>query len=475
MTHTSAAAEAAASSLAGDAPAEPAAPTATVPPATLAAVLADHVQRAVAAPLPEPARRAAKAVLRHNLIVGLAAHGMPLPGLAAGRALPWAATPSTAPDLAFATSLRMGARAQHDEHPRSVTHLGSAVTPAVLAVAPRDVTGERLLAAIAAGYQVGGVLGSALLPSARARGMRATGVVGPIAAAAGAAAMLGLDHRATADAIALAANRAAGLTEVWLAGSDEWRLQTAAAARDGLASARGGAGGAPGAPTAREGRAGRLHALGAEPIDPAALEAALAGEPVIGQMLLKAHPVCAINQAAVEVAIELRAALEPFDAAQIARVTVRLSDADAAYPGIDLAHPPTSWPQAMMDARQGVAVALAEGRVEVDALHPGGAEAQLLRGRIDVVPGLAASDGHGAAITIELADGRRLEGGAERVVVDAERSARLAAALLPAAGVSRRLAEQLPELVDGLDEPGGVQRLVGALYGIEPWGSLCQR
>ena len=31
------------------------------------------------------------------------------------------------------------------------------------------------------------------------------------------------------------------------------------------------------------------------------------------------------------------------------------------------------------------------------------------------------------------------------------------------------------ELVDGLDEPGGVQRLVGALYGIEPWGSLCQR
>lgn len=450
---------------------------------TLAAVLAAHVVRSAAQPLSPATRSATTSVLLHNLTVGLAAHGMPLPGIAGGDALPWAATPITAPDRAFATSLRMGARAQHDEHPRSVTHLGSVVTPAVLAVSPHDVHGARVLSAIAVGYQVGGVLGSALLPLVRARGMRATGVVGPIAAAAGVAAVLGMDEQSTANAIALAANRAAGYTEVWLAGTDEWRLQTAAASRDGVEAARWAAGGARGAATVLEGRSGLFRALGAEPIDPERLAAELAGDAVIEQMLRKAYPVCAINQAAVEVALELRTGLEPFDVTEVARVAVRLSDADAAYPGIDSRQPPTSWPQAMMDVRQGVAVALAEGRVLIDALHPASDEALRLRSRIDVVGGLSARDGraeegrtpgsHGAEVTIELRDGRRLRGAADSVRIDAARAAQLALELLPAAGIARTLACRLPALVDGVDEPGGMRRLIDALYGIEPWGSLC--
>lgn len=445
--------------------------------ATATATIAAHVTRAMHEPLPESTRRAAKAVLLHNLIVGLAAHGMPLPGIVGSHALPWAASPTSAPDLAFTTSLRMGARAQHDEHPGSVTHLGSAVTPACFAIASRDIDGERLLAAIATGYQVGGTLGTGLLPHARARGMRGTGVVGPIAAAAGVAAVLQLDESATANAVALAANRAAGFTEVWLAGTDEWRLQTAAAARDGVESALWAANGARGAGTVLEGRSGLLRALGM-PDDEAdamvsLLASALEGPPVIEQMLLKAYPVCAINQAAVEVAIRLRHDLTADDLASIERVTVRLSDADAGYPGIDLAHPPTSWPQAMMDARQGVAVALALGHVEVGALHPADAAVHRLRERVEVIGGLADGGQHGAAITIELADGRRSEGSAERVEVDASRSARMAADLLPAAGVARHLAAQLPTLVDGIDTVGGVRRLIDSLHGIDPWGSLC--
>ncbi|WP_347754695.1 MmgE/PrpD family protein [Agrococcus sp. ProA11] len=445
---------------------------------TLAATLAAHIVRTAATPLPAATRSATISALLHNLTVGLAAHGMALPGIAGSRELPWAATAVSVPDRAFATSLRMGARAQHDEHPRSVTHLGSVVTPAVLAVAPRDVDGDRVLSALAIGYQVGGVLGGALLPHARARGMRATGVVGPMAAAAGVAAVLGLDERATANAIALAANRAAGYTEVWLVGTDEWRLQTAAASRDGVEAALWAAGGARGAATALEGRSGLLRALGADPIDTGQLAAELTGDAVIEQMLLKAHPVCAINQAAVEIALELRGELEPFDAASVERVLVRLSDADAAYPGIDSPQPPTSWPQAMMDARQGVAVALAAGRVTVAALHPASAEVAHLRERIEVEGGLRASDGrgadaHGAEVSIELRDGRRVRGALDSVRMDAARAAQLAVELLPAAGIARSLAMQLPTLVEGVDEAGGMRRLIDALYGIEPWGSLC--
>lgn len=448
---------------------------------TLAAVLAAHVVRSAAEPLAAATRGAAISVLLHNLTVGLAAHGMALPGVVGDHALPWAPAPVTAPDRAFATSLRMGARAQHDEHPRSVTHLGSVVTPAVLAVSPRDVRGSRVLSAIAIGYQVGGVLGSSLLPLVRARGMRATGVVGPIAAAAGVAAVLDMDEESTANAIALAANRAAGYTEVWLAGTDEWRLQTAAASRDGVEAALWAAGGARGAATVLEGRSGLFRALGAEPIGPGRLAAELAGDAVIEQMLRKAYPVCAINQSAVEVAIELRDRLEPFDIAEVDRVVVRLSEADAAYPGIDSVQQPASWPQAMMDVRQGVAVALAEGRVLIDALHPASDEALGLRERIDVVGGLSAWDGrteavsggHGAEVTIELRGGRRLRGATDSVPIDAARAAQLALELLPAAGIARTLACRLPALVEGVDEPGGVRRLIDALDGIEPWGSLC--
>ncbi|WP_158251839.1 MmgE/PrpD family protein [Cryobacterium sp. M15] len=441
---------------------------------TLAATIAAYVARSGSQPLRKSTRQAAKAVLLHNLAVGLAAHGRPLPGLSCGRGLPWAQRPMTAPDLAFATSLQMGARAQHDEHPSSVTHLGSTVIPACLAIAPAGIDGARLLSAIAVGYQVGGVLGNALLPYIRARGMRATGVVGPIAAAAAAAAVQELDETAIAQAISLAVNRAAGYTQVWHSGTDEWRLQTAAAARDGLESALWAAGGARGADAALEGASGLLHALGADGMEAAELAEALAGPPVIEHMLLKAHPVCAINQAAVEVAIDLRE-LAAIEAQQIVSVTVRLAEADAVYPGIDVAWPPTSWSQAMMDVRQAVAVALAEGRVDIDALYPASAEAQRVRERVSVVGGMPGGAGHGAEIVIELADGRRLEGRAESVEVDGERSAQMAAELLPAVGISVALAVHLPGFVDAIDEPDGVGRLVAAMEGIEPWASLCSR
>lgn len=440
---------------------------------TLVAALSEHVARSAVEPLSPSVRRATKVALLHNVTVGLAANAMPLPGVQAGRALPWAASPVTPTDLAFATSLRMGARAQHDEHPSSVSHMGSAVTPACLAIAPRDVDGERLLAALAIGYQVGGVLGTELLRPMRSRGLRSTGVVGPIAAASAVSVVLGLDEATTADAIALATNRAAGFTEVWLAGTDEWRLQTAAAARDGLESALWAAAGTRGAPTVLDGPSGLLHALGAEPIAPEDLTRALRGEAVIEQVLLKAHPVCAINQAAVEVAIRLREGVPGLHGDDIERVVVRLADEDAAYPGIAVEHAPSSWPQAMMDARQGVAIALADGRVGVAALHPGSEVVQRLRARVDVIGGMPASGAHGAEVTIELKDGRRLHDAAPRVVVDPDRQARLARELLPEAGVARELGERLPALVDGVDQPDGVARLIDALGGLEPWGSLC--
>ena len=99
-----------------------------------------------------------------------------------------------------------------DVHVRSMIHPAAVVIPAVLALAETDhADGETVLAAIVAGYEVGIRVGIATGVPHGARGYHATGTVGCVAAAAGAARVLGLDADRTAHAIGIAATQAAGL------------------------------------------------------------------------------------------------------------------------------------------------------------------------------------------------------------------------------------------------------------------------
>lgn len=99
-----------------------------------------------------------------------------------------------------------------DVHVRSMIHPAAVVIPAVLALAETDrADGETVLAAIVAGYEVGIRVGIATGVPHGARGYHATGTVGCVAAAAGAARVLGLDPDQTAHAIGIAATQAAGL------------------------------------------------------------------------------------------------------------------------------------------------------------------------------------------------------------------------------------------------------------------------
>ncbi len=99
-----------------------------------------------------------------------------------------------------------------DVHVRAMIHPAAVVIPAVLALAETEgADGETVLAAIIAGYEVGIRVGIATGVPHGARGYHATGTVGCIAAAAGAARVLGLDADQTAHAIGIAATQAAGL------------------------------------------------------------------------------------------------------------------------------------------------------------------------------------------------------------------------------------------------------------------------
>ena len=91
-------------------------------------------------------------------------------------------------------------------------HPTAAILPAVLAAAQAEqADGERLLRAFVAGYEAGSMIGLLVAPGHYARGFHATGTVGAMGAAFGAATLMGLDRDAMARAVGIAATQAAGL------------------------------------------------------------------------------------------------------------------------------------------------------------------------------------------------------------------------------------------------------------------------
>jgi aconitate decarboxylase len=99
-----------------------------------------------------------------------------------------------------------------DVHVRAMLHPAAVVLPAVLALAETEtMSGAALLTAIVAGYEVGIRTGICAGIPHGARGFHATGTVGCVAAAAGAANLLRLDPNQSANAIGIGATQAAGL------------------------------------------------------------------------------------------------------------------------------------------------------------------------------------------------------------------------------------------------------------------------
>lgn len=91
-------------------------------------------------------------------------------------------------------------------------HPTAAILPAVLALAERRrSSGNDVVTAYIAGYELSCHIGSIIGPSSQRRGFHLTGTVGTLGAAAAASRLLGLDASATARAIGIAASQAGGL------------------------------------------------------------------------------------------------------------------------------------------------------------------------------------------------------------------------------------------------------------------------
>ena len=146
-------------------------------------------------------------------------------------------------------------------------HPGAVVVPAVLAAAfGQGMSGERMIAAIAVGYEFSTRLAEAIHPASRLRGFHNTPVVGVLAAAAAVGSLRGQSADCIEQGLGIAASSAAGLFAFLTNGGEIKRLHAGFAAREGLQAALLAERGMTGPTGVLESADGFFQAYGGQPI-----------------------------------------------------------------------------------------------------------------------------------------------------------------------------------------------------------------
>jgi 2-methylcitrate dehydratase PrpD len=362
-------------------------------------------------------------------------------------------------EAAFANGVLGHGLVREDMHAGSVSHLGVAIWPALLALAQaRRVAGADLAAGAVAGYEVGARLGRALIDPALARIHRPTGITGPIAAAAAGARALRLDEDAAVAALALAANTTAGLNEWAHTGGSEMYFHPGFAARNAVTAVLLAAEGAFASPSALDGPAGLFASLGRQSIAVHLFD----GAPEILAVYHKPVPACNFAQTACQAALRLIA--DGVHSDDVARIVVRVPSAAARYPGCDFAGPFTQPLQGKMSIQYNVAAALRYGEVvERNYLQLGDVEvARLLahtRIEVDDAMTRAFPARQGAEVEVSLREGATRRARLDDLVPATPEEVRARFRIAAEAALGPARARELAAAVDSLDRLKDAGRL----------------
>lgn len=366
-------------------------------------------------------------------------------------------------DAAFANGVIGHGLVRDDMHVGSVSHLGTVIVPALLALAEGhpSATGKDFLTALVAGYEAGGKIGRMILDSEVSKVFRPTGITGPIAAAAAGAVLLKLPTEQAAVALALAANTAAGYNEWAATGGSEMFFHTGFAARSGVAAVELARAGAFASPTAIDGAAGLLAAFKKS----GTLEL-FADTPEILAVFWKPVPACNFAQTAAQAALAI-ATRERVSAADVASVTARVTRAAALYPGCDASGPFEHVLQAKMSIHYNVAAALVHGHYAESNYVPG-ANPQVLelakRVVLEVDPQLTSAfpRQQGAEVVVRTRAGGQFRERLANVVPTDESGVRERFAAAASARLGAAAAARLASTVDELAERGSAADLARA-------------
>ncbi len=231
----------------------------------------------------------------------------------------------------FTAALVNGMSAHADEtddfHVASITHPGSAVVPAALALGEaRKLSGARFLAAVVAGYDICPRATMSIDATKRfAEGGATHGVGGLFGAAAASAVMLGFDEKQVIHLLSYTAQQASGMV-CWRRDPDHIEKAfdfSGAAARNGVQTATMVEHGMTGVPDALEGRHGFFTVFG-RGFDPRPAFADLGKRPAVLDAAIKKWCVGSPIQAPLDAVEAIRAENPGFDHRDIESVTLRL-------------------------------------------------------------------------------------------------------------------------------------------------------
>jgi len=344
--------------------------------------LANWVAGLKYADLPLRTREVTRCALLDTLGCGVYGYATPwartlLQWARAGRSTPEATVwGDDAPSLRACDAALVNGTSSHafelDDYHNAKLHPGAVVVPAALALAEKlNAEGERLVTAIAAGYEVMIRSSLALNPSAaRLRGWHLTGVCGPFGAAAASAVLLGLDPERTAWALGLAGTQGAGLWAFNADGTMSKRLHAGKAAHSGVLAAELAALGFTGPTQIYEYEDGGVLKAFSDKSDPAPLTSELGRTYHLDSTSIKPYSCCGSTHSYVDAALALRARLgTPWDLKRPLRVGVaRVVDVQCGFD-----YQPSTVLNAQMSLRYVVAAALVEGQ----ALPPQFSDAKL--------------------------------------------------------------------------------------------------
>jgi aconitate decarboxylase len=253
-----------------------------------------------------------------------------------------------------------------DYHPLAPLHSNSLVLPAMLAAAPRvgRVSGDRFLLGAILGYETGPRVGQALGGlDMLSRGWHSGVVFGPIAAAAAAGTLYGLDAAGCEDAFGMAATQSCGLMSAMYESMVK-RMQHGFASRNGLTAAALAASGYVGIKRVFERPYGGWLAVFGEGhrTYPEDIYKGLGVLWETERIAVKAYSAMGLLHAAIDAALELR---PKADVSQIQRIDIYMSEAAYKHGGWK-AERPLEVIGAQMNVAYVVAVALLNGDVLVD-------------------------------------------------------------------------------------------------------------
>lgn len=407
--------------------------------------LASRIEERLA---PDEVRRRARAVVADVLATGASAAGRPdvsaardaLVGTASDGPCTVIGSARTAPPLvaALANALPIAAEQRQDGHRLARGHPGSHVVPAVLAVAESTgASGQAVLSAVLAGYEVGARVGIAM--GGTPPGVHDIATWGTLGAAAGVA---HLCSAGDAETVAAAIDLAAALpvlpdAETVFSGATGQHLLLGVGVQLAVTCGQAAVAGLRPMPGTLERHFARWSAADWSvdrwassstvewPVEGSATtdgsdDGGSASEQYADRWLilegyLKRHPTCA-HLHGVNDAVEDLAAVGPLEAAQIEAVTVRTYRAAAAFDGAEPANELAArfsipWTVAAGLTRRGLSGAFAREVWADDELR---ALARRVRVEADPVLEDGYPDGRPALVVVRLRDGSTREARAGR-------------------------------------------------------------